>query len=97
MPCMAPASSTSMPRRSSRRRWPARARAEHGADLLRVKGVLNLQGVAGPVAVHGVHHVFHPPVELAGWPDADRRSRLVIIARDLDPDALARDAGAAGL
>jgi G3E family GTPase len=38
--------------------------------------------------VHGVHHVFHPPVALEGWPDADRRTRLVLITRDLPPDTL---------
>jgi G3E family GTPase len=64
--------------------WLARLRAEHGERLLRVKGLLALEGVSGPVAVHGVHHVFHPPVELESWPDADRRSRLVFITDGLD-------------
>lgn len=61
--------------------WLAGLRRERGEALLRVKGVLNLQGEAAPVAIHGVHHVFHPPVLLAGWPDADRRSRIVFITR----------------
>jgi len=56
-----------------------------GADLLRVKGILNLIGEDAPVAVHGVHHVFHPPVQLDAWPDADRRSRIVFITRDIAP------------
>jgi G3E family GTPase len=64
--------------------WLARLRAEHGERLLRVKGLLALEGVAGPVVVQGVHHVFHPPVELASWPDADRRSRLVFITDGLE-------------
>jgi len=59
-------------------------RHEHGASLLRLKGILNLEGTAGPVVVQGVHHVFHPPVELERWPDADRRSRLVCITDGLD-------------
>ena len=63
--------------------WLGRLRQARGPDLLRVKGILNLAGEAAPVAIHGVQHVFHPPVALAAWPDADRRSRLVIIARDL--------------
>lgn len=63
--------------------WLARLRGERGESLLRVKGVLNLAGEAAPVAIHGVHHVFHPPVLLAGWPDADRRSRIVFITRGL--------------
>lgn len=67
------------------RDWLASLRAEHGDRLLRVKGILALEGVAGPVVVHGVHHVFHPPVELPAWPDGgDRRSRLVFITDGLD-------------
>jgi hypothetical protein len=38
-----------------------------------------------PVVIHGVQHVFHPPARLPGWPDADRRTRLVFITRDLNP------------
>jgi hypothetical protein len=29
--------------------------------------------------------VMHPPVALAAWPSEDRRSRLVLIVRGLDP------------
>jgi G3E family GTPase len=76
------------------RDWLARLREEHGERLLRVKGLLNLEGEPGPVVVHGVHHVFHPPVALDAWPDADRRSRLVLIADGLDRAVL--EAGAPG-
>jgi hypothetical protein len=44
---------------------------------LRVKGILNLQSESSPVIIHGVHHVFHPPVQLPAWPDLDRRSKIV--------------------
>jgi len=54
-----------------------------GPDLLRVKGLVNVTGESGPVVVQGVQHIFHPPVTLAAWPDADRRSRLVFIARNI--------------
>jgi G3E family GTPase len=70
--------------------WLGRLRRGRGADLLRVKAVLNLRGEAGPVVVHGVQHVFHPPVALDAWPDADRRSRLVVIARDIGHGELER-------
>lgn len=70
--------------------WLAALRAERGTQLLRVKGVLNLQGEAQPVAIHGVHHVFHPAVRLRRWPTADRTSRLVLIVQDLDPEVLRR-------
>lgn len=56
-----------------------------GESVLRIKGILNLEGEARPVAIHGVQHLFHPPVKLACWPEGDdRRSRLVFILRDLD-------------
>ena len=55
----------------------------HGDKLLRLKGVLNVDGSEAPIVVHGVQHIFHPLVRLPGWPDDDRRSRIVIITRDL--------------
>ena len=76
--------------------WPAFADAlqslitSHGEYLLRVKGVLNILGEVRPVMVHGVQHLFHPPVSLPAWPDADRRSRLVFITRDLGREVVAQ-------
>ncbi|HEX2886913.1 GTP-binding protein [Vineibacter terrae] len=64
-------------------RWLSLVRASWADRLLRVKGVLNVAGEDRPLVLHGVHHVFHPPTLLAGWPDDDRRSRLVFITRDL--------------
>ena len=64
--------------------WLGSLARYRGEDLLRVKGILNVVGEEKPVAVHGVQHVFHPPARLPSWPSADRRSRLVIIARDMD-------------
>jgi len=63
--------------------WLAYLRSVRGEDLLRVKGILNLRGEPTPVVIHGVHHVFHPPVALPEWPDADRRSRIVFITRGI--------------
>jgi G3E family GTPase len=57
--------------------------ALRGADLLRVKGLLNVVGCRGPVVVQIVQHLAHPPVELAAWPDRDRSSRLVFITRNI--------------
>jgi G3E family GTPase len=51
-----------------------------GPDLLRVKGLLSVEGCRGPVVVHAVRHLLHRPVELETWPDpTDRTSRLVFI------------------
>jgi hypothetical protein len=33
--------------------------------------------------INGVQHIVHPPSHLPEWPDADRRSRLIFIVRDL--------------
>jgi G3E family GTPase len=41
-----------------------------------------------PVVLHGVHHVFHPPVVLPRWPDESRGSKLVFIFRDAPLDEI---------
>lgn len=80
--------------------WPTFSRtmetltALRGADLLRVKGLLNVKGCRGPVVVQYVQHLAHPPVELDSWPNAERASRLVCITRGV-PERLVRDLFAA--
>jgi G3E family GTPase len=70
--------------------WLSMLIATRGESLLRIKGVLNLEGEDRPVAIHGVQHVFHPPTPLPAWPEGDpRTSRLVFILRDLDPKVVA--------
>jgi len=54
-----------------------------GADLLRVKGFLNVEGCKGPLVVQFVQHLAHPPVELETWPDGNRQSRVVFITRGI--------------
>jgi G3E family GTPase len=67
--------------------WPVFQRsmesliALRGADLLRIKGLLNLAGSKGPVVFQAVQHLIHPPVELSAWPDQDHSSRVVFITR----------------
>ena len=64
--------------------WEIFARAvgnlteSHGEAILRIKGLLNLDG--RPVAVHGVQHFLHPAEPLQVWPDKERRSRVIVIA-----------------
>ncbi len=55
-----------------------------GNDLLRIKGIVNVEGRSDPVVVHGVQHVFHPPAKLNAWPDDDHTTRIVFITRNLE-------------
>jgi G3E family GTPase len=57
-----------------------------GPDLLRVKGIVNVDGK--PVVVQGVQHIFHPPVSLDRWPSADLDSRLVFITRNISAQTI---------
>ncbi len=71
-----------------------------GADLLRVKGLLEVEGEPGPVVVQGVQHIFHPPARLPAWSGTERRSRLVFITRGVQREVvedLFRAVGALGV
>ena len=66
--------------------WLETLIAMRGESILRLKAIVNLEGQERPVALHGVQHLFHPPVLLPAWPEGDpRTTRLVAIVRDLDP------------
>lgn len=67
--------------------WLTMLLASRGEDVLRVKGFLNV-GATGPLLLNGVQHVVHPPVHLDGWPDDDRRSRLVFVTRGIEKGAV---------
>ncbi len=68
--------------------WLGLLLAMRGPDILRVKGIVNIAGCDGPLVIHGVQHVFHPPLQMKKWPSADRRTRIVFITRDVDEAAL---------
>jgi G3E family GTPase len=55
----------------------------HAGSLLRVKGLVDVEGESAPVVIDCVQHVIHPARQLAAWPDDDHRTRLVFIARGL--------------
>jgi G3E family GTPase len=62
--------------------------ATYGPKLLRVKGIVNVEGQSKPFVVHGVQHVFYPPDVLNEWPKAadgspELRSRFIFITKDL--------------
>ena len=68
-----------------------------GADLLRLKAIINVEGIDRPMVLHGVQHVFHPPEVLERWPSDDRRTKIVIISRDLDQSDIRACFSAVGL
>ena len=54
-----------------------------GAGLMRVKGIVNVEGK--PYAVQAVQTILSEPQPLDAWPEGDdRRSRLVFITRGID-------------
>lgn len=55
-----------------------------GKDILRMKGIVHVEGVEHPFVFHAVQHIFDPPVPMPHWTGTDRRSRIVLIARDID-------------
>ncbi|MGA8708681.1 MAG: GTP-binding protein [Steroidobacteraceae bacterium] len=64
--------------------WLSYLLQSRGRDILRMKGVLNLEGEARRYVFHGVHMVYDGQLERP-WPaDAARHSRLVFIGRQLD-------------
>jgi G3E family GTPase len=68
--------------------WLESLMASASTNILRLKGVIHIEGLDHPFALHGVQQIIHPPVPLPDWPGNDRRSRLVVIGRDLAPDWL---------
>ncbi|WP_028137923.1 CobW family GTP-binding protein [Bradyrhizobium japonicum] len=70
-------------------RWLDYVAALKGDDLLRFKALVNVADrPQGPVVVHAVQHVLHPPIALDTWPSDDRSSRLVFIVRDIPREAI---------
>lgn len=67
-------------------------RSAHGEQLLRMKAIVALSDKPDrPVVLHGVQNIFHAPVRLPAWPDpADRRTRMVVISKDL-PESFVKD------
>lgn len=65
--------------------------ANQGADLLRIKGIVQLaEDPDRPVVIHGVQHILHDPVQLDRWPDDDRRTRMVFITRNIPKETIER-------
>ena len=70
--------------------WLTLLLSAHGSRILRVKGLLNVAGHDGPVVLHGVQHLVHPPEQLTVWPDDDHRSKVLFIFSELSREAIER-------
>jgi G3E family GTPase len=69
--------------------WLDALASMRGDDLLRLKAIVAIADRPDqPVVLHGVQHLFHPPVLLPCWPSADRRTRIVFITRGLPRQAI---------
>lgn len=66
--------------------WLSMLASLKGLQLLRVKGVINVAGE--PYIVDVVQSVVHQPFRLDAWPTADKRTRIVFIARGLTREAI---------
>jgi G3E family GTPase len=67
--------------------WLGRLLRERGADIFRMKGILDIAGSDRRFVFQGVHMLFDGRPD-APWGDAPRRSQLVFIGKRLDRAAL---------
>ncbi len=67
--------------------WLSYLLQSRGADIFRMKGVINIQGEERRYVFHGVHMMFDGRLERP-WGAAERASTLVFIGRDLDREEL---------
>ncbi|HTJ57378.1 MAG TPA: GTP-binding protein [Devosiaceae bacterium] len=70
--------------------WLSMLIHRHGREILRLKGLIAIEGAETPVVIQGVQHLIHKPVHLDAWPDAARRTRIVIIGSGLDRELMQR-------
>jgi G3E family GTPase len=69
--------------------WIGGLLAEKGQDLLRTKGILNYAGETRRFAFQAVHMIADGDF-IGPWKDADRRSKIVFIGRNLNRPQLRR-------
>lgn len=55
-----------------------------GSNILRMKGIVHVEGLDFSFVFHGVQHIFDAPVPLESWAGEGATSRVVVIARDMD-------------
>lgn len=84
--------------------WLGMLLHRHGEDILRVKGIVDVPELDGPVLLNAVQHTVHPPTHLPAWPrtwerdaeggDPRRGTRIVFIVRGLERERIERSLAA---
>lgn len=68
--------------------WLDTLLALKGTNVLRMKGIVHVEGQEWPLVFHGVQHIFDAVVPLTSWSGKDTTSRVVLIARDTEKSDL---------
>lgn len=75
--------------RSAFRQFVEWLKTNVGTDLLRMKGLIAMSDDPHrPLVVHGVQHIIQQTEKLAKWPGDDHTTKLVLIGRNLDIEAI---------
>lgn len=68
--------------------WVHKLKSMMTSDVLRMKGIVHVEGNNAPYVFHGVQHIFQEPIPLHTWSGENTKSRVVLIARDVDKGQL---------
>lgn len=55
---------------------------QYGDSILRLKGIVEVEGQPKPVIVHGVQGQLYPVTDMDEWPEGDHISKIVFIVRE---------------
>ena len=61
---------------------------QHAAQVLRVKGLVRVEGRHGPAVIQAVGSILYPVRTLKDWPRGVEESALVVVARGMPDDEL---------
>ncbi len=67
--------------------WLDRLLFVRGNSILRLKGLLCIEGESRPVVIQGVQHSFYPPGHLPEWPNQEPMTELTFITSDFSERA----------
>jgi G3E family GTPase len=62
----------------------------HAENLLRIKGLVEIENSDKPLVLHGVHGVLHEPEFLEKWPPQISGTQIVVITRNMKSDFIIR-------